>query len=105
MSGAATHIQFRSQELDGIAVREAPMNCLTRSAILAIPAPRDILQMHKVNQDSAVLPALLARISALELAIARLSERLQTVGVALSGGGPVLEKQPHPERAVKTQKK
>ena len=98
-------IQFRSQVLDGIAVREAPMNCLMRSAILAIPAPRDILQRHKVNQDSAALPALLARISSLELAIARLSERLQTVGAALSGGGPVLEKQPNPERAVKTQKK
>ena len=81
------------------------MNCLMRSAILAIPAPRDILQRHKVNQDSAVLPALLARISALELAIARLSERLQTVGAALSGGGPMLEKQPNPERAVNPRKK
>ena len=58
-----------------------------------------------MNQDSAALPALQARISALELAIARLSERLQTVGAALSGGGPMLEKLPNPERAVNSRKK
>ena len=104
MSGAATPHPISRPGIGWHPVREAPMNCLMRSAILAIPAPCDILQRHKVNQDSAALPALLARISALELAIARLSERLQTVGAALSGSGPVLEKQPNPERAINPRK-
>ena len=48
-------------------------------------------QRHTVKQDSAAIVALQTRMNALEIAYARLSERMQTVGAALSGMAPAIE--------------